>query len=136
MTMAGIMGALTNMLIGGGMVALVRILPTLKQAANVRRKDDMDGLRDDIIAIKADAKEAKDEARRVSDIAQRLENMVACMRPAISILTAEVKRLDPNNPNNPALVQVQELMAMAASGDMGIGKAMTNIANIPAVGTP
>lgn len=113
---------------------IAKLWPQLRTIGNARRKDDMDGLRGDIATIKADAKEAREEARRVSEIAQRLENMVACMRPAISILSAEVKRLDPGNPNNPALVQVADLMAMAAAGDMGMGKAMMGLAAIPAAG--
>lgn len=114
-------------------VAIVRQWGPWKQVATTEREADFARLRDEIASIKSDAKEAREEARRVSDIAQRLENMVACMRPAISILTAEVKRLDPGNPNNPALVQVQELMAMAAAGDLGLGKALVGLATVTGV---
>ncbi len=115
-------------------VAVIKQKGPWAKAASDDRAADFVRLREEIRDIKEDAKAAREEARRVADIAQRLENMVACMRPAISILSAEVKRLDPDNPNNPALVQVQELMAMAAAGDLGIGKAMNNLATIKAPG--
>lgn len=137
-TLGAAFSALQSALLGtvgiGALVAWIKTRPKMREIGVDAREKDMAGLRADIVSIKADAKEAKDEARRVSDIAQRLENMVACMRPAISILTAEVKRLDPGNPNNPALVQVQELMAMAAAGDLGMGKAMMGLSTLKGVG--
>ena len=105
----------------GIMGLLIRQLgPWRKQAS-----DERDG---DFTRLRADIQDIKKEAGEAKAVAQRLENMVACMRPAISILTAEVRRLDPNNATNAAILQVQELMAMAAAGDMGLGKGLVDLA--------
>lgn len=86
------------------------------------RASDFQRLRDEIREIRNEAREARDTSRR-------LEAANACMRPAISILMAEVRRLDPN-PNNQALLEAQTLMEMAAAGDFGVGRAMAALANV------
>ena len=115
---------------GAGLVAIITLLirqigPWRKQASD-ERDSDFARLRSDISEIKREAREAK-------EVAQRLENMVACMRPAISILMAEVSRLDPNNAVNPALVQARELLGMAATGDFGVVHGLVGLATTKGV---
>lgn len=115
---------------GAGLIAIVTLLirqigPWRKQASDERDAD--------FARIRAESAEAKVEAKAATAAVQRLESMVACMRPAISILTAEVRRLDPNNATNEAILQVQELMAMAAAGDMGLGKGLVDLATAKGV---
>ena len=106
---------------------LIRQLGPWRKQASDERDGDFSRLRSDITEIKA-------EARSAFAAAQRLENMVACMRPAISILTAEVKRLDPESSANAALLQVQELMAMAAAGDLGTAHGLVGLATLRGTG--
>lgn len=124
-------GWITSIFSGGTFAGILyailkQVGPWRQQSATERDKD-FQRLREDIIEVKQNAKDAQ-------AIAQRLENMVACMRPAISILMAEVKRLDPNSATNPAMGQVQELMGMAASGDMGFGNALVRLSTTPGKG--
>lgn len=116
---------------GAGLVAIITLIirqlgPWRKQASEEREAD--------FARIRSESAEAKVEAKAASAAVQRLENIVACMRPAISILTAEVRRLDPNNATNAAILQVQELMAMAAAGDMGLGKGLIDLATAKGAG--
>ena len=113
--------------IGGLLTAIVKQWGPWRKQASDERDADFARLREDV-------REAKSDARKAADTAQRLENMVACMRPAISILTAEVRRLDPNSATNAAILQVQELMAMAAAGDLGLGPGLRSLADTRGVG--
>lgn len=114
---------MANLLIGGVFVTLIRTRPALKKIASEDRAADFERLRSDIVLAREESKDAK-------DIASRLENMVACMRPAISILIAEIRRLDHDSTNNAALMQVTELMTMAATGDLGNFAALTKLAGM------
>ena len=113
-----------------GIIGLIirQVGPWAKQATEARESD--------FKRLRADVDRATAAAERASAAAQRLENMVACMRPAISILTAEVRRLDPDSATNAAIIQVHELMAMAAAGDMGLARGMIGLAAVVGPGEP
>jgi len=123
----GVVNTLTAIGIGGVLIAIVR-------QAVPWRKQSLDQRVDDITRLTNEVREARAEAKAAMEATQKLESMVACMRPAISILTTEVRRLDPNAHANAALIQVQELMTMAAVGDFGMGEALRSLAKTKGVG--
>lgn len=120
--------------IGAVLVAIVgQFVPWRKQASDERAAD-FQRVRDDAREARADAKEARAAADKAGAAVQRLENMLACLRPAISILMEEVRRLDPDADHNAALRQVRELMTMAAAGDFGVMPALAGLAAVKGAG--
>lgn len=124
-------------------VAIVKQWGPWKKAASDDRAADFDRLRQEIVDIRAQARSQSDElheelkavraeAKSAREAVNRLEAMLACVRPAVSILVAEVRRLDPGNEANAAVVQAQDLMAAASVGDFGIDRAFIGLANIQA----
>lgn len=119
--------------IGAVLVAIVgQFVPWRKQVSDERAAD-FQRLRDDAREARSEAKEARLAAEKAVASVQRLENMLACMRPAVSILMEEVRRLDPDADHNAALRQVRELMAMAAAGDFGVMPAIAGLATVKGV---
>ena len=109
-----------------------------KNAAAAARDNDFARLRAEIEVAKSEAREAVKEAREdaraaqrqaqdAQDRAMRVQRMLDCSQPAISLLIAEIERLDPNSANNAALVQARALMVMAVSGDMGAGAGLAKL---------
>ena len=132
------MVAVLNLLVGGGIVALIKIWPKLKELGNTRRKDEMDALRhrvDDLerqietllkTVASADERAHQAEMRAAKEGAIS-ETKISRAATAVTLVIGELERM-PGGKENPVIKQARELIAMAATGDSGFGMYITQLA--------
>lgn len=104
--------------LAGGAVAIVKNWPKLKEIAVGRANHLDDERRVDMDEMRADVKQLKRDG-------ERNRMILSYVMPALTIVMAELRRLDPENAG---LKQARDLMAMANSGDFGLGQYIADLA--------
>lgn len=113
------------------LLAAVKIWPKMRELDIGQRKDDLADLRTRIIALESKVEEANSRATSANDKAHQSDMKLVSAVAAFQLVTTELRKHDPDSP---ALRQAQDLMAMAATGDFGMDRAVRVLATVRGVG--
>ncbi len=132
------MMGLANLLIGGVLAAIIKSRPQLKKIANDReanllteRAGDLKDMNKRILDLEAKVDRANEAASIAKDATAVVQMQMVSMQAAFELVAGELARADPNNPT---LKQARQLIAQAATRDMGVGVAMQKLAAIRGTG--
>lgn len=109
----------------GIVMAYFRFVPKNRETISARANALEDERRGDMDAMRGDIRELRKMVNDAIATAQAAESRSAILRAIVSMLTAEVQRMDPGNP---VLKQAQAMIRDASSGDLGLGRGMADIA--------
>lgn len=94
------------------------------------QKEEKDDLRDLVTALRAQVDEQGQHIEKLRNDAQSYQLKLVSALAGFRLLAGELEKLDPSNP---VLKQANDLIAMAATGDMGMGKVIDELSRLPAV---
>ncbi len=115
--------------IGTMMVAYFKILPRLREMVFTGRKDEISRLTDRVTKLEEAVAEATLHANAADERTNVMKYKMVSLNAAFQLVAGEMRRVDPDNA---VLKQALDLIAMAATDDMGFGKAMLELSKLPA----
>lgn len=112
------------------LLTLIKVWPIINQQVLEAKKQIRSERREDAAtnSQRIEALEAKVES--LTNQAQSYQMKLVSALAAFRLLAGEIEKSDPKNP---VLKQANDLIGMASSGDMGMGKVMDELSRIPAV---
>lgn len=113
------------------MIAIVRILPKLREIRVGEKQHDMARLELRIDTLEKSVKEANERAEKSEESAHQSEMSMVIVIAALQLVMGEVDKLDPGNK---VLKQARDMVATARTGDMGMNNAITRLSTIRGVG--
>ena len=100
-----------NLILGGGFTAaIVKVWPQLKTIAAASRRDDLDDLRSRVGTLEG-------QVQAANTAAHRAEMKLVYAVNAFQLLAGRIRSDDPNDP---VLKQANDLLQLAATGDLSI----------------
>lgn len=125
--------------LAGVIIALIKVWPVLNdQIARVkekRRSDRRDDaaewrqeMRDRVLALEEKVKVCQEEAQAARDRSHKHEMRLMTVTSAFQMIAGELRKVDPDNPT---LKQAIDLVGLAVTEDMGMNRAMMDLARIP-----
>lgn len=113
------------------LVAIVKIIPKLKEIKVGEKQHDMARLESRIETLEKSVKEANDKAEKAEQDAHQSEMSMVIVIAALQLVMGEVDKLDPGNK---VLKQAREMVATARTGDIGMNQAITRLSTIRGIG--
>lgn len=105
------------------LITLIKIVPKLREIANLRRATDMERLDERVTELEGAVAIANKTAHHA-------EMSMVTLVAALQLVMGEVEKLDPGNK---VLVQAREMVAAARTGDFGMNQAIDRLATVAAV---
>lgn len=113
------------------LIAIVRIIPKLKEIMVGEKQSNMDRFEIRIEALEKIVSEANTRAMKAEEDAHQSEMSMVIVIAALQLVMGEVDKLDPGNQ---VLKQAREMIATARTGDFGMNQAITRLSVIRGVG--
>ena len=113
------------------LIAVVKIMPKMKELRIGEKRGELDDLRERIVALETKVEEANRHADLANEKSHRSEMKLMAAVSAFQLVTTDLRKHDPDSP---ALRQAQELMSMAATGDFGMDRALKALGAVNGVG--
>lgn len=106
---------------------LITIWPRLTELKMGERRGDIDGMSKRIAALEASVEKANEAAGIAKEAAHILQMQMISLQNGFALVAGELERRDPTNP---ILQHARELIAQAATSDMGVGLGFKKVATL------
>ncbi len=123
-------------------VSLIKVWPIINdqllKVKEKRRSDKRDDaaewraeMRKEVADLRAEVKQCQADTQIAKERAHKYEMRLMTVANAFQMVAGELRKVDPDNPT---LKQAVDLVGLAITEDMGMNRAMTELARYPGVG--
>lgn len=126
----------------GFLYALVKVWPIINdqliKVKEKRRSDKRDdaaewreAMRKEVAELREEVKKCQSDTQAATERAHKYEMRLMTVANAFQMVTGELRKIDPDNPT---LKQATDLVGLAITEDMGMNRALVDLARLPGVG--